>query len=1225
MSVGDSIVVVPVHVLALCVNDANRSALHGPRHDFSSFPTWDGGRLVGEAYLSASVGELPLTTQSPGVHVHWQLPDALRRGAYDQATGRTTFPQVPDRWLVTRSEAGEGTPSPRNWVLESNQWVLEDAEQGSPTMPYRDPDGNQYFRYLGRLFDYDAWSDSGCANELRAVGYGEVSFASYYPSCRNVFGFFDDLRASPAHEAPDLSGVRRLSYRVLGWYSRATADPLQPGPVSGKGNNLGWSFTGAASTTVCSGSLTGLTWDPAAPAAPASTSLSVAIGNTNAEALSALVASDPQLSGDKDAEFLLNAVQGGLLDKLGGDPDRSAELSFALHQQSFAHQPGGSVWTLKPRGRAQSAVPPELARSLSALNAAQRDYDERSQALPGAARQLYLDWYRLMILDELEEHPQPDSPASAFAPNLTSSALEAFVSDEATALERARTQAGLLAYRRTAGGDIPVRAEAPDSDAADSAARVCAAHAQLLAQPAIGGYVVRRVPAPRFWTPQDPVLLLSGKELGRSARRGSRRSGADLPCRLASELNDTLAYAGGPTLDAADLAAGQSYSRLPAAIAPVALSLLAETLLGDAEHAQAIAAALTAKDPALSTAAALADLAALREAMLEHGSTTAGPLSTNGLVAAPIGRTAWEGQPWEPVYLRWTLIYRPVAGCPPHPTQWTYDPSLVVEEHVLDRASVDLEIKPSVPVPPATEVPYSGTTPLASNAVTVLAEEIGRALERHPEPELADIAKHLPAHATLSQTTGGLHRGLLGEDARIQIEVFDPTRTDPLTERVHRLVGTANDAAPDGISTYSPIRSGFVELGALSLVDVFGQARAIEPHRTAWAASLHTTDSRVVLPPRLAQPARLRFAWIDPAGGEVEPAPAPQASPICGWVIPDLLDGGLTLFAADGRALGALTLVDGGTGVRWLAAPQAGGPVAPPAGEQTRADLHAIEDPVLAAFALAILLEGAAYLRSLLQVTDIAGRTVLPPAAPQYAGAALLMGRPLALARCSAGLELPGGAPAADASWELLQADVLGDAEDGRKGRRSSRLVERVRFPLRLGDLAHSDDGLVGYFRIDGDERGFATIFSPAARPGMAGVRSSDDEPLELSIAHGPATLALLFDPAAKVHATSGILPVATLSVPQDQYAAGLGRLAAYFYAGPVLAPAKGRPLQLPPVTGFHWRWRQAIGSTWTEQAWTGAASDRAVIGYGPVRLDEGWVVLAPGPPPTKANEEEKQ
>ena len=108
-----SLLLVPVHLDALWL-DADLSVVDA-KVDFSRLPYWDGRREVNRdvANISEELIARPFQDRGlqlkKGVHLHWALPQALTRGAIGE--DGTTFPAVPNRWLVTRSRrlpAGNG-------------------------------------------------------------------------------------------------------------------------------------------------------------------------------------------------------------------------------------------------------------------------------------------------------------------------------------------------------------------------------------------------------------------------------------------------------------------------------------------------------------------------------------------------------------------------------------------------------------------------------------------------------------------------------------------------------------------------------------------------------------------------------------------------------------------------------------------------------------------------------------------------------------------------------------------------------------------------------------------------------------------------------------------------------------------------------------------------------------------------------------------------------------
>jgi hypothetical protein len=1242
--------IVPINVQALCISDAAAgSNLLGPSADYSQFPFWNAqaATQAGQAYLGASIQAFPERGLEIGVHLHWSLPDALTHGVQDRTSRLTNFPQVPNRWLITRVDtcAGDSRPRFRSWILESNQQVTDDAGQGSATMPFQDPDANQYFLYMGRAFDYDHWSESGCANPLTAVGnasYGDVAFAAFYPNCRNVFGFFDDFTQTlttcdadggPTQSGQPLGDVHTLTYMVVGWYANKNQDPLTlaQGPTDGSHNALAWSFDGGApSSTLCSGVILNVVWDPQRNDLVVQDSpLEVAVGNTAAEALSALTA-DVLGAKDADAEFLMNAVQQGLLTRLMAKDNSAAKLAYDMHTDQFSSIRAGSVWAVKPasapgldatKAAPQPALPAAISSAVIALSQAQAVYDAGVHELLSRRRQLFNDWYREQLVDETVDEASQTGVIATLAPNLQSSTdgLNNLILVERTAYEERAAAVGLLTYTRNADG---VDAVSTTSAPASMASAVATAYQALIALLPTGAYQVHRLPAPMYWQPNDPVLLLRGADVAPSARYpASAQPGvtANLPCRLTGQTNSAISGPGSASLETGAIVFNKGYGALPASVAADAQALLAEALLWSASA--------TPNAPALLPVAV--DLAALRQALVSTGATPPGGLAVSGRRPAVIGSSVWAGTPWTPLYLHWSMEYRPVAGVPDATDAWAFNPGLVTDHHTLDADEVELMFNPHLI--PTTGVTYEGVVPLGRGANADLTGELARACYAYPDDtELADLAAQLSAAPCLSQAMSGLHQAMLMQYQTTQVDVFQAyvdTDTTASVARIAKAIDTARDRAPvrasvnqsavDSDSFYAPIRTGGVGLGRLLLYDAFGQVRSVKPVRTSWSRSLHTDDGSLALPPRVAQPARLLFRWLAAGDGNVELTDASVASPICGWVVPNFTDASLALFDTDGVPLGELALIAGGGDHVWRPAPQAEGPVTASASDSAAQIFATISEPTLCAFALGVLAGSAGYLDGILRTVDRTLTTVLPATTHQNGSLALLMGRPLALTRARLALDLMG-LPSPDQGWPTLQAEA-GASTPPDATARAERGFTRVQFPVRLGNLAETEDGLVGYFVETpvgaAQSLDFATFYSPGALLDAPGIISSSAQPLRLDFSAAPVTVVMLIDPHAPVHATSGILPVQSVSIPAGQYAAALHKLGVYFYAGPLLMGPRGPDMPLPKLLGMAWNWREAKQGQWESTPWPGAPDDRVRWSCGPLRLAEGYTVLSDVPP----------
>jgi hypothetical protein len=181
-------------------------------------------------------------------------------------------------------------------------------------------------------------------------------------------------------------------------------------------------------------------------------------------------------------------------------------------------------------------------------------------------------------------------------------------------------------------------------------------------------------------------------------------------------------------------------------------------------------------------------------------------------------------------------------------------------------------------------------------------------------------------------------------------------------------------------------------------------------------------------------------------------------------------------------------------------------------------------------------------LRDLLTTIEASDAFIQPASGAQDASLAMLIGRPLALARAVVGLETGGGVLPLDQADTDPGFPFPQDVKNSRydyfdRQRAGAAALQTVQFPLRLGDLPKMDDGVVG-FMIDGADAAnpYGTLWSAAApTPGGNGVTHPDSGTIQLELNAAPTTVTLLIDPRAPVHASTGVLPVAALTIPPDQ------------------------------------------------------------------------------------------
>ncbi len=152
-------------------------------------------------------------TLEKGIHVHWALPDLMTRAVASDAHP-PRFRGVPDLWLVVRFNpvSGDAKRTYRAWILDSlTQTIsaLADWKLPDPRVETQIHTAPGVIRRVSR--GWGEWDNTVPFDPL---------MTAYYPECRTRLGFYDDLS--------DLAAVTtgKVSYTVIGWYSRINFDPF---------------------------------------------------------------------------------------------------------------------------------------------------------------------------------------------------------------------------------------------------------------------------------------------------------------------------------------------------------------------------------------------------------------------------------------------------------------------------------------------------------------------------------------------------------------------------------------------------------------------------------------------------------------------------------------------------------------------------------------------------------------------------------------------------------------------------------------------------------------------------------------------------------------------------------------------------------------------------------------------------------------------------------------
>jgi F5/8 type C domain len=1046
-----------------------------------------------------------------GVHLQWELPEALTAGHIDPGSGESLFPLVPNRWLVVRYAQPGSAMKAAGWVIESDYLEFHDADGDEGTTLYLNPLGGEppKLDYLGRaraLAD-GAWTEPRSRPLfLTAVGTGLPAYAAFASYQQNVFAFQDtlqDLRDGTSHP-PDTT----LSYAVVGWYSKDGDDILvrareipgllppeaDPDDLREVIDALGWSApTGTPATGVCSryyGTALGVRWeregDHPESDRPLADGVDVAVGHSTAEAAALLVGEKYR---SRRAGELMRALYLGDPDALDG-PDGEKEIDELMRRSWFRGHEAGYGWRVvnRPADSADSQPPPPVQPDwVPTLNQHQAEYARELAALIDDQWRLWRVWWMSRLNPKWHHPKNPDYVYDTAKWNAEIAAARSAVSSGLTRVE--------AALAKIPHGDTPE--EMQEAIDAYAEGKHLAVELEL-----------KRSPEPAYHVPSDPVLVFSG--LGNNDPL--TRDGA-LPCRLGD-------------------------------------GLLAEITIGTATHrpgASPLQPPHTAQLP-VSCTRLIAELELLDTAVRQN--------ALQPIVEDPDGMSGgpwpeytrvWK-QPWLPMYLQWEAVhcatpYR--VGAAEH---WTFNGDRYEWSGNGAESGSGLGGR--------RWTVFEGRSYLTP-AFNYVAAEQAKRLAQTAGSELASglraLAGTLGDDPLLSQTLDGLHDWLLQQDGAAH-SVTAPEILPLADETNHNPDGCGQRAQ----RRFQPVRGGQFYLRNLLIVDRFGrilrkvsgndsQAAHFDPKRAESVKpdedlypNVPGPQRMFQLPPRLLHHTRLNF----------------DAAAIGGWVLFNKFDETLMVYAPDGTALGELRVVLKPGGAREIA----WNPL-PPSRYDDPADFTGLY-PYASGFASGLLGREHGDFTALVKTIDQTLARIGDPSPVEDRSPVRLAGRPVALVRAQIGFE-PHGRTLTDPSWDEMPAPAAGSYPDW-------LWTVRLGDDDLLADgligyyCADSPGGTTRYDRMHAVSP--AVTGNPYVPP--IGTGATLRLPAKASVVH---EVTLLACPHTAVIATTDIMPVRRMELDADVTHAAMARIRASFRLNPLLAPERFDG-PVPTATGWDQR-----------------------------------------------------
>lgn len=448
---------------------------------------------------------------APGIYLHWILPEGLTHGIQQQEGEAPVYPAVPNRYMVTRlalqEKEGGQTLQRKEWVIESDRIqpppartmeALRLARTCSSVADSSDP--KKPYLYIGMKHEYEEYEkvtvpDARVWSPLTAVTSGNPCFTAYYPMCRNVFAFWDDLA--------ELGNVpAKLTYVVSGWYEESEDPLFDKGYDTDEIRQillLEWEGmeNDVRRHMICHGMVSRIEWKGEDVLYPSGRTdswkvPSIAAGYSSAETLAAFIGSRGKSPGQ---ERITEALLEGVLEQWE-EADGFLEAERCLFQRLFRSESVSDEQLLESKRGVIYAKGQELAVKINALREEMEREDEDLREIRQEAYQL---WCR--AADGKESASLAESLLEESKKNI----LEKLIRKSGLKEEETKQKEALSRYLKT----CPKEEE----------------------------WSSRDIPGQNYWLANDIAVLLEGESQSSIYRKLEKyKQEGRIPCRKEKEL-----------------------------------------------------------------------------------------------------------------------------------------------------------------------------------------------------------------------------------------------------------------------------------------------------------------------------------------------------------------------------------------------------------------------------------------------------------------------------------------------------------------------------------------------------------------------------------------------------------------------------------------------------------------------------------------------------------------
>lgn len=1210
--------------------------------------------FLGKQYAGSATGTSPPPKKMPAAPNRWLITKS-GLGANEQ-------------WLVQSDFIFDPSTPPE---VASSIIPSKRPEGTSATAPW------QPYRYMGKSVIFpdakvadpivnNSFKKQNTSNQpLTVVGYGDIKFSAFYPNCLSVFGFNDPNLS--AASLPDGT----ITYQVIGWVAEAEDDFLTS-TVTNLVNKLQNETDPPVATTkvphplltalnkelnklcgvqieglpqVTGNSISGQTLyfgkmevevkSGAITPSKGPKSLKLAVGNTGTEALSALLA-------DQLSEVSTNLPSGGsaetaksqiedqlesilMLSKIDHlQVDVGAKFQEARHEKGFRASHSGHLWKVKEdhnnsiEDAKDIAVPPlpsQITALLNDLNVAQVAYDKAHHEVITLQQQLYSDWVKYMnarypLSEGRGEYPDADH-IQYFLENYS------FIE-----LTNLANSTGVVTYEKNEAGYPQPTTQSPTAALlanglieawtnVDNYIQTVNLQRVAKSQPAL---FVIMVAGPRFWEPKAPTVLFSGltAETNPKSIITCQAIAATPGVNLVQSQTEAIDLSSFLTsLDASDYTFALGDQNWNPFILDWAVDLEDTDLRTSSGSFNPDAVStnfdfnISGPDTQKSSSYTEGNLSVFSGSVLMSGH--AKDAIQKNITKFFIATFSKEKIPFTTGKCLGSFLPFKI------PTSWS------ISSTANTAAIAAATWSDALAVLDLSSVPSSNDKFVTAFQVADITNPYFTAWTACQQASLDQV---------ISQTLDGFNEACLMMKKIPQFPIDEPIGfhyEKLFSAQVKSFVQSQNLASPITAFDFNPIRSGTMTLDRLSLIDNFGEAHLLTPTELAPVISdtLLGTNNDAFLSPRLNQPARLNLRWHSaesivgqPAGSSIDTNDGSESSPVCGWMMGNYINKEITVYDADGAALGYIGDSPEGstTTVEWYLPPWSN-EVCDPTLNIENIHLYNLVNQIITFTNKT----DNSFFKNVLTATEQALDNIAPSTSNIYSIKSILMGRPMAVVRCRTSFELKGK-PALSQSWSSILSDLTNcNAQPSwTYDDRNNDDWTGVQLPCKLGEYKQLNDGLVGYWTENSEGQLNSMLYTPEIKSSdigdanIDGISSSQIFPTQwLSLKDGPMNLTMLMDPRGLLHATTGILPTKAISIPTEHYLPAMKKIEMWFKTSPLLQAAttdnKTVAVNVPPIPGYGWQWWDPYqGSIKVSKV------DHTAHDHNGSKLIEGWLSLVP-------------